>query len=169
MLLSPKAIKVFNTKGEEIAKHEIPSGKGHMVIDPAHYAQIKRTHNYTPLAKLDAFFLATFPNALPFLEGLKRHLKSIDHIHLKHLQSLLEFFTREQIAQAIAAATAHGVFTVTYVEDLLRRRYPAQTGARVFDERKEQPKGLNLGHVDPGNPDTYNDIFNSDNTSRNDF
>jgi transposase len=169
VLFSPKTIKVFNAKGEAIAEHQMPSGKGHMVIDPTHYAQIKRTHNYTPLAQLDSFFLVTFPNALPFLEGLKRHLKSIDHIHLKHLQSLLEFFTREQIAEAIVAATAHGVFTVTYVEELLRRRYPAQTGARRFDERMEKPKGLNLGHIDPGSPDTYNDIFNSDNTPRNDF
>jgi transposase len=169
VLISPKAIKVFNAKGEAIAEHETPSGKGHMVIDPAHYAQIKRTHNYTPLAQLDSFFLATFPNALPFLEGLKRHLKSIDHIHLKHLRAMLEYFTREQIAEAIAEATTHGIFTVTYVEELLRRRYPSQTGARRFDERREKPKGLNLGHVDSGNPDTYNDIFNSDNTPRNDF
>lgn len=162
VLLSPKAIKVYNHRGEVIAAHEIPSGKGRMIIDPAHYAQIKRAERYFSASQLDAFFLATFPERRPFLEGLKRHLKTIDHIHLRNLRALLEHFTVQQVTEALDLATGHGIFTVTYIEEILKRRHPSQTGLRRFDERGEKPKGLNLGPVDPGSTDGYRDIFNPD-------
>ena len=159
VLLSPKAIKVLNKRGEVIAGHEIPGGKGRMIIDPAHYALIKRARRYFPASQLEAFFLNAFPNRQPFLDGLKRHLKSIDHIHLLHLRTLLEHFTIQQVSEALELATGHGVFTATYIEELLKRRHPSQTGLRRFDERDEKPRGLNLGPVDPGSPDAYKDIF----------
>ena len=162
VLLSPKAIKVYNRRGDVIAAHEIPAGKGRMIVDPAHYAQIKRAQRYFPASQLEAFFLSAFPARLHFLEGLKRHLKSIDNIHLLHLRALLEHFTVQQVNDALELATAHGLFTVTYVEDVLRRRYPSQTGLRRFDDEGQKPKGLKLGPVDPGDPHAYKNIFNPD-------
>jgi transposase len=162
VLISPKAIKIYNRQGLVIAAHEIPAGKGRMIIDPAHYAQIKRAQRYFPASQIEAFFLTAFPDHRPFLEGLKRHLKSIDHIHLLQLRALLDHFTVPQVNEALAVATGHGIFTVTYVQEVLRRRHPAQTGMRRFDDDGQKPKGLQLGTVDPGDPDAYKDIFNPD-------
>jgi len=162
VLLSPKGFKVLSNRGDVIAAHEFPGGKGRLVIDPAHYAQIKRVARSLPASQLESFFLAAFPARRPFLDGLKRHLKSIDHIHLQHLRRLLEQFTARQVNEALALATRHGIFTVTYIEEILKRRFPSQTGLRRFDERGEKPQGLNLGPVDPGDPDVYRDLFNPD-------
>lgn len=162
VLLSPKAIKVYNRRGEVIAAHEIPAGKGRMIVDPTHYAQIKRAERYFPASQLEAFFLTAFPARQTFLEGLKRHLKSIDHIHLLQLRTLLEHFTVQQVDEALEQATGHGIFTATYIEEVLRRRYPSQTGLRRFDEDGQKPKGLKLGPVDPGDPDAYKDFFGPD-------
>lgn len=159
VLTSPKAIKVYNQNGELIAAHEIPAGKGAMVIDPAHYAQIKRCRQYVPATRLDDFFLSAFPQHKPFLEGLKKRMKSICPIHLQNLRALLEHFTIQQVNQALELATGHGIFTVTYIEEILKRRYPGQIGLRRFDEDAQKPKGLKLGPVDPGDSDAYDDIF----------
>jgi hypothetical protein len=162
VLTSPKAIKVYNPNGEPIASHDIPAGKGHMVIDPAHYAQIKRCRQYVPADQLDGFFLAAFPQHEPFLKGLKEHMKSICPIHLQHIRGLLENFTLKQVDQAIERATRHGIFTVTYLEDILKRHHPGQVGLRRFDEHAQNPKGLKLGPVDPGDSQRYDDIFDGD-------
>lgn len=159
VLTSPKTIKVYNAKGEILAAHDIPAGKGAMVIDPAHYAQIKRCRRYIPADQLESFFLGAFPNHTAFLDGLKKHMKSICHIHLQSLRSLLEHFTLLQVDQALGEASGHGIFTVTYVDEILKRRYPSQTGFRRFDENTDKPKGLKLGPVDPGNSESYDDIF----------
>jgi len=162
VLTSPKAIKVYNPNGELIAAHEIPAGKGGMVIDPAHYAQIRRCRRYVPARGLDGFFLESFPKRKAFLEGLKKRMKSICPIHLQNLRALMEHFTLRQVDGALKLATSHGIFTVTYVEEILKRRYPGQIGSRRFDEHPQKPKGLGLGPVDPGDPEGYKDIFGKD-------
>ncbi len=162
VLTSPKAIKVYNPNGELIAAHDIPAGKGGMVIDPAHYAQIKRCRQYVPADRLDGFFLETFPLRKAFLVGLKKRMKSICPIHLQNLRALLEHFTLRQVDKALKTATTHGIYTVTYIEEVLKRRYPGQIGFRRFDEDSQKPKGLGLGPVDPGDSDGYEDIFGED-------
>jgi hypothetical protein len=171
VLTSPKAIKVYNPNGELIAAHDIPAGKGGMVIDPAHYAQIKRCRRYIPADQLEGFFLAAFPRNRPFLDGLKKRMKSICPIHLQNLRSLLEHFTLQQVGQALDLATGHGIFAVTYIEEILKRRYPGQTGMRRFsdgsygDEPSQQPRGLRLGPVDPGDSQAYDEIFGRNNNA----
>jgi hypothetical protein len=162
VLTSPKTIKVFNPAGELIAAHDIPAGKGNMVIDPAHYAQIKRAQRYIPADQLNAFFSEVFPERAAFLHGLKRQLNSIAPIHLQHLRNLLDHFTCRQVDQAIETATRHGIFTVTYVANILKRRFPGQVALRRFDPQDQKPKGFRLGAVDPGDPRAYGDIFQQD-------
>ena len=160
VLMSPKTIKVYNADGQVVGEHQIPAGKGHRVVDPAHYAQIKRAAHYIPASQLDVFFLKAFPSRQTFLEGLKRRLNSVAPIHLRQLRALLNHFTLLQVDHALETATSHGIFTVTYVEDMLKTYYPSQTGLRHFDERTESIKGLKLGPVDPGNTNAYDNIFN---------
>lgn len=159
VMISPRGIRVFNGKREVIASHDIPAGKGKMVIDEDHYAQIKRTKNYLPASDLEGMFVATFPKQRVFLDEMKRHLKGICPIHLQHIRKLLEHFTVEQVGTALEEAASCGIFSSTYVEEVLNRRWPSQIGLRRFDERLSKPKGLQLGQVDPGDSDGYGTIF----------
>lgn len=159
VMISPLGIKVFDDKRDIIAQHDIPAGKGKMVIDQDHYAQIKRTKNYIPASDLEGMFISTFPGQRLFLDEMKGHLKGIYPIHLQHIRRLLEHFTAAQIGEALEEAASCGIFSSTYVEEVLKHRWPSQIGLRRFDEKLSKPRGLQLGQVDPGDCDGYEGIF----------
>lgn len=162
VVISPRGIKVYNRKRRQIAAHLIPAGKGRMVIDEKHYDQLRRRKQRRSTGQSDNRFLLLFPQHQSFLTGLKSRVKSISPIHLKLLDTLLEHFTRRQVDRAIAEASKHGIFTVTYVEKLLRRRYPSQISLRRFDHDGAKPKGLNLGPLDPGDNEGFDRIFDTE-------
>ena len=159
VVISPRGIKVYNHRREEIAMHIIPAGKGRMIIDEKHYDELRRHKRYLSTGESESRFISLFPLRHSFLSGLKMRVKSIYPIHLKLLDSLLEHFTRHQVDQALKEASEHGVFTVTYVEEILKRRYPAQISLRRFDKDGAKPRGLNLGPLDPGDAEGFDQIF----------
>jgi len=162
VILSPRGITVCNQRREKIAAHRIPEGKGKMVIDEAHYAEIRRRKKKLSAPEMEDHFQALFPKSAGFLVGLKKRVKGAFSIHLAHLNKLIEHFTVKQVEWALDEALSHGIFLSTYVEEALFRRYPSQVGARSFDERQEKPKGLRLGHLDIGDVDGYDDIFHKE-------
>ena len=164
VIISPRGIKVYNRKREQIAAHIIPEGKGRMIIDERHYDELRRIKRYLPANQSENRFDKLFPRRESFLSGLKVRVKSIYPIHLKRLSRLLENFTRLQVDQALKDATQHGVCTVTYVEDLLKRRYPSQISLRRFDRDGVKPKGLNIGPLDPGDTEGFDQIFGEEQT-----
>ena len=159
VVISPRGIKVYNHRRDEIAMHIIPAGKGKMVIDEKHYDELRRRKRYLSTGQSENRFLSLFPLHQSFLSGLKARVKSIYPIHLKRLYSLLEHFTRLQVGQALKEASEHGVFTVNYVEEILKRRYPAQISLRRYDKNGAKPRGLNLGPLDPGDAEGFDQIF----------
>ena len=163
VVISPKGISVFDKKRELVARHQMPEGKGKMVIDQSHYAQIRRCKKYVPASDLEGLFAHKFPEQAEFLDGLKKRMKSIYPIHLQRIWSLREHFTTEQIAEAMRDATGHGICNSTYVEEILKRRWPSQIGLRRFDEKMSKPKGLELGAVEPGETDGFDGIFEEEN------
>ncbi|MBT3274257.1 MAG: hypothetical protein HN368_13960, partial [Spirochaetales bacterium] len=48
VIISPRGIKVYNRKREQIAAHIIPAGKGRMIIDERHYDELRRIKRYLP-------------------------------------------------------------------------------------------------------------------------
>ena len=159
VVISPRGIKVYNRRRDEIAMHIIPAGKGRMIIDEKHYDELRRRNRYLSTGQSENRFDLLFPLRQSFLSGLKMRVKSIYPIHLKLLDKLLEHFTRRQVDQAIKEASQHGVFTVTYVEEILKRHYPAQISLRRFDKDGAKPRGLNLGPLDPGDAEGFDQIF----------
>ncbi len=159
VVISPRGIKAYNRRREQIAAHIIPEGKGRMVIDERHYDELRRRKQYLPADQAEERFLSLFPLHQAFLSKLKSRVKSIYPIHLKRLESLLEHFTRRQVDLALKEAFEHGVFTITYVEEILKRRYPAQISWRRRGGRNPAPAGLHLGPLDPGSVEDFDRIF----------
>lgn len=157
--ITPVAIRVYDDKRRLVAAHDIPDGKGRLVINEEHYAELRRARRHLPAQVCDSLFELLFPGQGAFLEGLKSRVKSIYPIHLKHLNSLTEHFTAGQVADAIAEAVSHAMFTSTYVEECLRRRFPSQIAMRRFDEDLEKPKGLQLGPMELGDASAFDGIF----------
>jgi len=159
VLITPKAIRFFNRRREPIAEHRIPQGKGKIVINEAHYDDLRKTRNRETRTAIEQRFLDSFPGEQAFLEGLHRHVKSIAPLHLKQLQALLEQFTREQVQHAIQRAVQHGTCTTPYVEEVLRRQFPSQFCATPFDEKLQKPTALTLGPLDLGETKAFDHIF----------
>jgi len=160
--ITPVAIRVYDDARRLIAGHDIPEGKGRLVINDEHYAELRRARRHLPAQVCDSLFELLFPGQDAFLEGLKRRVKSVYPIHLKHLNSLTEHFSAAQVADAIAEAVSHSMFTSTYVEECLRRRFPSQISMRRFDEELEKPKGLELGPMELGDESVFDGIFPKD-------
>jgi len=158
-LITPREVKLFDRRRHLVAAHRVPEGKGRMVIDEAHYRELRRVRRHVPASALETSFLALFPDRQDFLRGLKTRVKSIYPIHLQQLRRLREHFTGGQLADAMRRAAEHGVFTATYVEEILKRDHPAQIGFRRFDEELEKPRGFRLGELELGDAEAYDNIF----------
>ena len=156
---TPVEVRMYDGDRRLVARHDVPEGKGRLVVDEAHYAELRRAKRHLPLHACESLFHRLFPGREAFLDGLKRRVKSVYPIHIKHLWALTEHFTVEQVAGAVDEAIAHGIFTSTYVEECLRRRFPAQIAMRRFDENLEKPKGLQLGPMDLGDESVFDGIF----------
>jgi transposase len=159
VMITPAAVEAYDKKRNRIAVHAVPEGKGRLVVDEAHYAQLRRAKKHMPASACESLFHALFPGEEAFLEGLKKRVKSVYPIHLKHLQKLAERYTAAQVAAAVREAVSHSIFTSTYVEECLKRRHPSQLSLRLFDEDMEKPKGLMLGRLELGDASLFDTIF----------
>src|SRR5207244_12469773 len=59
------------------------------------------------LTVLDTRFLAYFPDALDFLEGLKLRMKSLAPIHLRRIERLVDIYGTTRAKAAIARAQSY--------------------------------------------------------------
>jgi transposase len=156
---------VYDRKGELLATHRLSEGKGKLVIDEAHYREIRRRKGSRPLPELERLFLGRFGGCRDFLDALKRTVRSIAPIHLREIIALARRYPPEEVERAMALALEHGTATSGYVRGLLSRRHPTGPMGEI---QRQPPKGLSLGPVDPGSAESYKDIFNQTEKEDND-
>lgn len=154
--LGPEDFQVYDKKGELVAKHRLDPGKGRLVIDEAHYRDIKRRKVPVRQSELERQFLERFPTAGGFLQALKETLQSIAPIHLREILSLARRYRPEDMLDALETALSHGTATAGYLRQILGRRHPS---AHVGETHQQAPRGLSLGPIDPGDAGGYGIIF----------
>ncbi len=154
--LGPEDFLVYDKKGELVAKHQLTHDKGRLIIDEAHYKDIKRRKAPLRQSELEQQFLARFPAAGDFLTALKETLQSIAPIHLREILSLARRYRAGDMEEALATALSHGTATAGYVRQILGRKHPT---AHLGETHQEKPRGLSLGPIDPGDAGGYRLIF----------
>jgi transposase len=154
---------VYDRQGELVARHKLSEGKGRLVIDEAHYAEIRRQKRRRSVPALEREFLDRFPQCEDFLRSLKETVRSIAPIHLREILALAGRYRPEEVRCALERALGDGTTTSGYVRQLLSRTHP--TG-HLGDLHKEPPKGLSLGAVDAGDAQGYAEIFDQDQERR---
>ncbi len=147
---------VHDHKGEVVAQHRLSDEKGKLIINEAHYAELKRRRRKTTTPELERQFLERFSGHYDFLQELKRTLRSIAPIHLREILALTRRYRREEVEAALQRALADGTATSGYVRELLSRNQPTGYIGQI---REELPSGLSLGLVDPGSPTQYERFF----------
>ena len=154
--IGEKDLQVFNLQGEVVARHQLSEKKGGIVIDQAHYEEIKRKRKPVPLPQMEREFLARFPGAQDFLDALKKTMRSIAPIHVREILGLSRRYRVEEVEKALSRALSDGTATSGYVRQLLSRTHPTGHLAQL---ETDLPKGLSLGPIDCGKADGYEEIF----------
>jgi len=119
----PRTIEILNREGTLIATHRKSDLPGGLVIVPEHYDAIRRKPPLQP-HQTDRQFLGRFPNAEPFLKGLKPRMKALYRLHLRQVLQLVLLYGQDAVAQALERATAYGNFNAYAVQRILLDQFP---------------------------------------------
>ena len=153
--------EVLDRRGEvAFARRYVPeSEKGRLVIDSAHYESVRRRSALPggSVARLEDALLCRFPTLAELVDGIKRRMKSLAHIHLRALWRLADRYGEKNFLEAATRAQVFRRFDAQAVRRILERDHPCveeevpqqaplTAAARVLVE---------LGDVDSGSLDDY--------------
>jgi hypothetical protein len=151
--IDPVRVQIFDAAGGLVATHAVPDQPTRLPSPPAppgrHDPALSRSAQ-------EARFLARFPDAAAFLDGLKHRMTTLTPIHLHALVRLADLYDAAAMRDALAVATAYRNFNARAVERILGRAHPT-----VVPEPAVGPVALRLealgalDDVDPGSPQDH--------------
>ncbi len=144
----PHYIEVLNHAGQVVATHNKPDWPGGVILNPDHYASIKRTPKRN-MGEMERRFLLLFPGTEAFLLGLKKRMKTLAHLHLRELFRLVGLYGEESVKAAIAHAEEYHNFNGYAVKRILGDRYPL-----ISPDAQANEEGL----TPPGGPGQIDDV-----------
>jgi hypothetical protein len=102
VVLYPDRVEILDPEGKVVATHKVPDRPARV---PADYAPVPSKPEAFSLTALQTRFLASFPAAKAFLEGLEARMKSLSPIHLRQIEKLAEIYGLQAVSLAIERAT----------------------------------------------------------------
>jgi hypothetical protein len=106
--------------------------------------------------QLEQAFLAQFPGAEAFLDGLKIRMNALTPIHLRRIDALVRIYGAEAAAQAIQRASEYRNFNAVAIERILQARFPNVVGEGAVQPASGNLQALGaLDDVDSGSPQDY--------------
>lgn len=151
-VLDPRGVVVWS-------RRYVPeSQKGKLVIDPNHYEGVRRR---TPVyggsvAQLEDSFITRFPTLTPLVDGIKKRMKSLAHVHLRALCKLAHRYDEKSFRDAAERVQAFRRYDAQAVRRVLERDFPTPD-----DEPEQLPLTaaarvlVEFGEVDSGSLDDY--------------
>jgi hypothetical protein len=130
--------------------------KGKLIIDPTHYATLKRRPHTQGHERLDEAFVKRFPTLAPFVMGLQLRMKALAPVHIRALLRLVHSYGEKAFLEAVTRAQDYRRFDAYAVERILEAHYP------MLDEAPLAPFGgvgaTLIGDVETGSLDDYADL-----------
>ncbi|HVQ75505.1 MAG TPA: IS21 family transposase [Candidatus Binatia bacterium] len=150
--VDPERVHLLDAAGHVVAVHAVPDHPTRLSAPPPPAGA--RPAFTRPV--LQGAFLARFPEATAFLEGLARRMTTLTPIHLRALIRLADLYGAAAMTAALAHATAYRNFNARAVERILRRAHPTVVPAPLPLARTLRPDALGaLDDVEPGSPQDY--------------
>ena len=151
--IDPVRVEILDAAGAVVATHAVPDEPtrlpsptpppGHAAPGLSRPAQAAR-------------FLARFPDAVEFLDGLKQRMTTLTPIHLHALERLASLYGEAALRDALAIATAYRNFNTRAIERILQRAHPTVVPEPAVPAVTPRPEALGaLDDVDPGSPQEY--------------
>jgi len=151
--IDPVRVQIFDAAGGLVATHAVPDQPTRLPSPPApssrHDPALSRPAH-------EAHFLARFPGAAAFLDGLKHRMTTLTPIHLHALARLTGLYGEAAVRDALAVATAYRNFNARAIERILARVHPTVVPEPAVGLVTLRPEALGaLDDVDPGSPQDY--------------
>ncbi len=138
-------------------RHVDPVDHGKLIIDPTHYACLKRRpRNDGTGERLDEVFVRRFPSLRPLVDGLKLRMKTFAHIHLRALVRLADRFGEPAFLAAADRAQQFRRFDAHAVERILELTNPLPPDELLAPLNSAGP--VLLGEVEPASLDGFDHL-----------
>lgn len=149
----PHHLEVLDRAGQVAIAHKIPDRPTRLRVPaeatPARAPSVSRT-------ALETAFLARFPQAQEFLDGLHQRMKALLPIHLKEIARLADLYGEAAARVAIERAQEYRNFNSLAVARILEAAYPHVVPLPPMIPLVSNPAAFGaLDDVDPGSPHEY--------------
>ncbi len=152
VLVYPTRVEIVDASGKVVAAHPVPD-RPMRIAAPW---QPPPQPEATSLTALETGFLARFPGALEFLEGLKRRMNALTPIHLRQIERLVALYGDARVAAAIERAQAYRNFNALSLARILERAHPNVVPEPPMGPLTAGPEVLGaLDEVESGSPQDY--------------
>jgi transposase len=153
VLVYPNRVEILDATGKVVAAHAVPD-RPMRIAAPW---QAPGKPEAASLTALETGFLARFPWARDFLEGLKRRMNALTPIHLRQIERLVAIYGDAHVASAIEKAMSYRNFNARSVERILERVHPNVVPEPPAELLTASPEALGaLDDVDSGSPEDCN-------------
>ena len=151
--IDPRRVQILDAAGAVVATHAVPDRPTR--IPPAAGPPGRPPTGLSRPAQA-AGFLARFPDAGAFLDGLTHRMTALTPIHLHALARLATLYGDAAVRDALAVATTARNFNARAIERILQRAHPTVVPEPAVPTRSPRPEALGaLDDVDPGSPQDY--------------
>lgn len=150
--LYPDHVEILDAAGAIAASHRIPVRPMRIPAEagawPSRAASVSRT-------AMETAFLAHFPDAAGFLNGLHGRMKSLLPIHLRQIHRLVEIYGESNVAAAIERAGRYRNFSALALTRILERAHPNVVPPPAISFGANPAALGALDDVDSGSPKDY--------------
>jgi transposase len=151
--IDPRHVQILDHAGQVVATHAVPDEPTRI---PAPTPSPGQPHATLSRPAQEAAFLARFPDAAPFLDGLKHRMTTLTPIHLRAIERGVDLYGQAAVAHALAVAAAYRNFNARAIERILRREHPTVVPEPALPTLAARPEALGaLDDTDPGSPQDY--------------
>lgn len=151
--IDPVRVQIVDAAGVLLATHAVPDEPTRLPSPPTPPG---RHGSGLSLSAHEARFLARFPDAAAFLDGLKHRMTTLTPIHLHALARLADLYGEAAVRDALAVATVYRNFNARAIERILGRAHPTVVPEPAVSSGAPRPEALGaLDDVDPGSPQDY--------------
>jgi transposase len=151
--ISPTRVSVLDAAGRVVVTHPVPDRPTRLPTDWGPPAPPSEAPSRTAL---EAAFLARFPQARAFLDGLKRRMTTLTPIHLRTIDRLADLYGDAGMRAALERATVFRNFNSGALERILARAHPNVIPEPPIAPLFPRPESLAaLDDVDSGSPQDY--------------
>ena len=151
--IDPRHVHILDAAGAVAASHPVPETPTRIPAPAPPPGQPRAARSRSVQ---EAAFLARFPEARTFLDGLTHRMTTLTPIHLRALDRLVDLYGEPAVHAALERAAAYRNFNARAVERILQRAHPTVVPEPALGSLSARPEALGaLDDVDPGSPHDY--------------